>query len=47
MLSGLIEFSLKNRFLVLILTGLVALLGLVAAVNLPIDAVPDLTNTQV
>jgi len=47
MLSSLIEFSLQNRFLVLILTGLMALLGLVAAVNLPIDAVPDLTNTQV
>ncbi len=47
MLSRLIEFSLQNRFLVLILTAIVSLLGVVSAIRLPIDAVPDLTNTQV
>lgn len=47
MLTHLIEFSLKNRFLVLILTLLMAAMGLNAAVHLPIDAVPDMTNTQV
>jgi cobalt-zinc-cadmium resistance protein CzcA len=47
MLTKLIEFSLTNRFLVLILTGLMALGGLYCAVNLPIDAVPDMTNVQV
>lgn len=47
MLSKLIEFSLANRFLVLVLVGLMALAGLSAAVHLPIDAVPDMTNVQV
>ena len=47
MLTRLIEFSLANRFLVLILTLLMAAMGLSAAVHLPIDAVPDMTNTQV
>ncbi len=47
MLTHLIEFSLNNRFLVLILTLLMAAMGLNAAVHLPIDAVPDMTNTQV
>lgn len=47
MLTRLIEFSLHNRFLVLAITAVVSLLGLAAAFNLPIDAVPDMTNTQV
>ena len=47
MLAKLIEFSLDNRFLVLAITLLVALAGLKAAVELPIDAVPDMTNVQV
>ncbi|TXT36232.1 MAG: heavy-metal exporter HME family [Planctomycetota bacterium] len=47
MLSRLIEFSLANRFLILVLTGLVGALGINAAVHLPIDAVPDMTNVQV
>ncbi len=47
MLTKLIEFSLANRFLVLILTLLMAAMGLSSALHLPIDAVPDMTNTQV
>ena len=47
MLTKLIEFSLANRFLVLVLTGLMALGGLYCAIHLPIDAVPDMTNVQV
>lgn len=47
MLSKLIELSLTNRFLVLVLTGLMALMGVSAAFQLPIDAVPDMTNVQV
>ena len=47
MLTALIKLSLENRFLVLVLTGLMAAAGLYAALNLPIDAVPDMTNTQV
>tara|TARA_R110002072_G_scaffold173600_2_gene328416 strand:- start:209048 stop:212149 length:3102 start_codon:yes stop_codon:yes gene_type:complete len=47
MLIHLINFSLQNRFLVLTGTLLMALGGLYAAVHLPIDAVPDMTNVQV
>ncbi|MFO0913744.1 MAG: CusA/CzcA family heavy metal efflux RND transporter [Pirellulales bacterium] len=47
MLSRLIEISLENRLLVIVLVGLVAALGLYNATQIPIDAVPDLTNTQV
>jgi cobalt-zinc-cadmium resistance protein CzcA len=47
MLNALIESALKNRFLVLVGTLLVAGLGVYSAYHLPIDAVPDLTNVQV
>ena len=47
MLNALIEGALRNRFLVLIVTTLLAGLGIYSALNLPIDAVPDLTNVQV
>src|SRR3954468_10344500 len=47
MLNTLIEWSLTNRFLVLVGTFLVAALGVYSATRLPIDAVPDLTNVQV
>src|SRR5579872_6368665 len=47
MLTQLIKFSIENRFLVLVLTGLMAAGGVYSALHLPIDAVPDMTNTQV
>src|SRR5437763_5801090 len=47
MLNALIESSLRNRFLVIMGTLLVAGMGLYAALHLPIDAVPDMTNVQV
>jgi heavy metal efflux system protein len=47
MLNSLIETALRNRFLVLMGTLLIAGLGIHSALNLPIDAVPDLTNVQV
>ncbi|QDS97174.1 efflux RND transporter permease subunit [Adhaeretor mobilis] len=47
MLKRLIEISLKNRFLVIVLALFVAGAGIRSALLLPIDAVPDLTNTQV
>src|SRR5438132_3425055 len=47
MVERIIEFSAKNRFLILILTG-VAIVGAVWAVrNIPVDAIPDLSDTQV
>src|SRR5580692_3261755 len=47
MLNSLIETALRNRFLVLMGTLLIAGMGVHSALNLPIDAVPDLTNVQV
>ena len=47
MLTRIIEFSLVNRGLVIILTLLMAGAGLYSAIKLPIDAVPDMTNVQV
>lgn len=47
MLTHVIDFSLKNRGLVIILTLLMAGAGLYSAIKLPIDAVPDMTNVQV
>src|SRR4051794_7566502 len=47
MLNALIETALRNRFLVIMGTLLVAGMGVHSALSLPIDAVPDLTNVQV
>src|SRR5689334_5780769 len=47
MIERILEWSLKNRFLVLVLTALLAVGGLAAMRSLPIDVVPDVTNVQV
>ena len=43
----LIDLSLRNKFLVLILTAVMVGVGLYSALRLPIDAVPDVTPNQV
>ncbi len=47
MLTKLVDWSLDNRPLVLILAALLVLGGGYALTQLPIDAVPDVTNVQV
>ncbi len=47
MLNRLFEFSLRNRFLVLVFAGLVVGVGVYSLRRLPIDAVPDVTPNQV
>ena len=47
MIRGLIEFSLRQRLLILALTLLLAGAGVYAFSSLPIDVFPDLTNNQV
>ncbi|MGI0148285.1 MAG: efflux RND transporter permease subunit, partial [Thermoplasmata archaeon] len=47
MLSRLVDYSLSNRPLVLVLCALVIVGGGYALSRLPIDAVPDVTNVQV
>ena len=47
MLEKIIEGSVKNRFLVIIFTVVVAALGVYALLNTPVDAIPDLSDVQV
>ena len=47
MLNGLVEFSLRYKFLIIIVFAVVAFLGLRAVHDVPIDAFPDVTPAQV
>ena len=47
MLSRLVEFSLAQRLLMLVLTALLVGAGIMTFHNLPIDAFPDVSTTQV
>ncbi len=47
MIRSLIDFSIKNRFLVLIAILLISFAGLRAMKNTALDAIPDLSNVQV
>src|SRR5690242_19534980 len=47
MLQRIIDFSLKNRFIVLLGTLALVLGGVYAVKNVPLDAIPDLSDVQV
>src|SRR6516225_6554694 len=47
MLRAIIDFSLKNKFFVLLGTAGLVLAGIYSLNNLPLDAIPDLSDTQV
>jgi Cu(I)/Ag(I) efflux system membrane protein CusA/SilA len=47
MIDQLVELSLKNRFLVLLIYSLLAAFGYWALVSMPIDAIPDVGDNQV
>ncbi len=47
MLKGIIDFSLKNKFIVLLTTVALMLGGVYAVKNIPLDAIPDLSDVQV
>ena len=47
MIAALIRWSVHNRFLVLVATLLVAAWGVVSLLRTPLDAIPDLSDTQV
>ena len=47
MLKAIIEFSLKNRFLVLAATVALIAAGVYSLKKIPLDAIPDLSDTQV
>ena len=47
MLAAIIDWSGRNRFLVLLLTLLTVVAGAIAVVRTPLDALPDLSDVQV
>ena len=47
MLERIIEWSVNNRFMVILATLLAIVLGVVALLRTPIDAIPDLSDVQV
>ncbi|MFY0652280.1 MAG: CusA/CzcA family heavy metal efflux RND transporter [Cyclobacteriaceae bacterium] len=47
MLSNVIQISLKNKLIILLFTISIVGFGLYALMNIPIGAVPDVTNNQV
>lgn len=47
MLSRIIDFSLRNKFFVLLATAVLVFAGVHAARHIPLDAIPDLSDTQV
>ena len=47
MIERLIEASVRNRFVVLILAAALAVFGVYALLDTPVDAVPDLGENQV
>ncbi|MFH0753017.1 MAG: CusA/CzcA family heavy metal efflux RND transporter [Candidatus Omnitrophota bacterium] len=47
MIEKLIEFSAKNKFIVLIFTVMAMVVAVYAVKNMPLDAIPDLSDTQV
>ena len=47
MLNKIIDWSARNRFLVLLATLFVTLAGIYALLKTPLDALPDLSAVQV
>ncbi len=47
MLTRIIDFSLKNKFVVMLATVALVLSGVYAVRHIPLDAIPDLSDTQV
>jgi copper/silver efflux system protein len=47
MIARVIDFCAKNRFLVVLITILITAWAIYASYNLPVDAIPDLSDVQV
>jgi len=47
MLSKIIQFSLQNKLIILLFTAFIAGFGIYSLTQIPIGAVPDITNNQV
>jgi cobalt-zinc-cadmium resistance protein CzcA len=47
MLERIIDFSIKNKLIVVLFTLTIALFGIFAVFKIPVGAVPDITNNQI
>ncbi len=47
LIENIIEYCANNRFIVFVLVAAAALAGYLALRTLPLDAIPDLSDTQV
>src|SRR5262249_58450441 len=47
MIEKVIEYSIRNRFIVLVLAAALAIWGIYAVLDTPVDAIPDLSENQV
>jgi Cu(I)/Ag(I) efflux system membrane protein CusA/SilA len=47
MIAAIIEYSVRNRLLVVLLTGVLLALGVWGTLNIRLDAIPDLSDVQV
>src|SRR5438105_8722886 len=47
MIEKIIEFSIRNRYLVLFPAGVLTVASVYAVLNTPVDAIPDLSDNQV
>jgi len=47
MIQKIISFSAHNKFIVIAITFVICVLGYISLKNIPLDAIPDLSDTQV
>ena len=47
MINPILEFSVRQRMLVILATAILTAFGMLALKQIPIDAFPDVTNVQV
>src|SRR6202000_863565 len=46
-LKALLAFSLKNKFFIFFATAILVIYGIITFKNMPIEAFPDVTNTEI
>ena len=46
-IKNLLSFSLKNKFFTFFWVSILTLGGVISYINIPIEAFPDVTNTQI
>ena len=46
-LKNILAFSLKNKYFILFLSLLLIISGIITFTNMPIEAFPDVTNTEI